>query len=129
MVVLPFRLWGRGNLRSGGLGVRSGLGVSRQVSRIQTFVGVAASGDDLASSEARELPSMSQASHLSTLPTLQARAVRTLARSVYRQMQADGYSGEHMVDFASTMLDLVREHWKTQQASSSPEWPLGASAK
>lgn len=44
---------------------------------------------------------------------LETRAIRTLARSVYREMQAAGYSGEHMVDFASTMLDLVREHWRS----------------
>lgn len=45
-------------------------------------------------------------------PELDARAIRTLARTVYRRMRAAGYSGEQVVDFASSMLDLVREHWR-----------------
>ena len=52
-----------------------------------------------------------------TSDALDPRAIRTLARSVYRRMQAEGYSGEHMVDFASTMLDLVREDWKGATAN------------
>jgi len=47
---------------------------------------------------------------------LDTRAIRTLARTLYRRMQAEGYTGEHMVDFASTMLDLVREDWKGSAA-------------
>lgn len=59
-------------------------------------------------------------SNLSPVPVPDPRAIRTLARSVYRRMQAEGYSGEHMVDFASTMLDLVREHWRTQESIPHP---------
>lgn len=50
---------------------------------------------------------------MSIASPLETRAIRTLARTVHRQMLAAGYSGEHMVDFASTMLDLVREHWRS----------------
>lgn len=43
-----------------------------------------------------------------TDPTLDAKAVRCLARSVHRQLRDAGYSSAQVVDFASTMLDLVR---------------------
>lgn len=53
-------------------------------------------------------------------PQVDPRAIRTLARSIYRRMQDAGYSGEHMVDFASMMLDLVREDWKGASSGHSP---------
>lgn len=40
-------------------------------------------------------------------PELDAQAIRTLARSIYRTLTASGYSHAHVVDLASAMLDLV----------------------
>lgn len=40
-------------------------------------------------------------------PDLDAKAIRTLARSIYRTLQESGYSQGHVVDLASAMLELV----------------------
>ena len=45
---------------------------------------------------------------------LGSKAVRTLARSIHREMRDAGYSSAQVVDFASTILDLVRDQFRDE---------------
>ena len=47
-----------------------------------------------------------------TEPALDAKAVRTLAQSIHRDMRDAGYSSGQVVDFASTIVDLVRDQYR-----------------
>lgn len=47
-------------------------------------------------------------------PALDNKAIRTLARSVHREMRGAGYSSAQVVDFASSILDLVRDQYRDE---------------
>ena len=50
------------------------------------------------------------------------RAIRSLARSVYRNMQNGGLSHGAVIDLASALLDLVRDDWSDADVGPS-EFP------
>lgn len=50
------------------------------------------------------------------------RAIRSLARSLYRNMQNGGLSHGAVIDLASALLDLVRDDW-SDAGVGRPEIP------
>lgn len=54
-------------------------------------------------------------------PNLDAKAIRTLARSLHRQLRDGGYSSAQVVDFASNLLDLVRSQISDELTQSTDD--------
>ena len=53
--------------------------------------------------------------------TLDTKAIRTLARSVHKEMRGAGYSSAQVVDFASSILELVREQYRDEHDEAPRE--------
>lgn len=49
----------------------------------------------------------------------QRRALKILAKSVYRELKASGYARSEVVAFTNELLDLVTEEFRDDQASAS----------
>ena len=46
--------------------------------------------------------------------TLDERGIRAVARTMYRELQSQGYSSSQIIDFSSQMIELVRAQLRAQ---------------
>lgn len=46
--------------------------------------------------------------------TLDERGIRAVARTMYRELQSQGYSNSQIIDFSSQMIELVRAQLRAQ---------------
>lgn len=57
---------------------------------------------------------------MTTTSSAQQRALRILAKSVYRELKSSGYARTDMIAFTTELLDLVTSEMKQDATESTP---------